>query len=332
MELLKAELAESKKRKLVDVERPGPKKFVKRGEIEKKKKEVYLKEQKLLEERRKKKEEERLKQLLEEIPKKDQKEQQVPVPILPKKEVIRRLRVRSEPITLFGESDLDRAERLRKLELKEPMEYLEGSSNEYAETAKDIQIEEEDFEAEELDYLQKKRNEDEDPDFKVDDKEPTCDEEKIWFFFRKLLREWQLELDSRPATEKRTAEGRSQTVTYAQCRRYIKPFFKLCRRRVAGAVPDSILTAVMGIVESLKKRDYVKANDFYYRMAIGNAPWPMGVTMVGIHERSAREKIFSNQIAHVLNDETQRKYISSIKRLMTFCQRKYTALPSKCVM
>ncbi len=44
-------------------------------------------------------------------------------------------------------------------------------------------------------------------------------------------------------------------------------------------------------------------------MAIGNAPWPIGVTMVGIHARTGREKIFSQQIAHVLNDETQRKYI-----------------------
>ena len=44
-------------------------------------------------------------------------------------------------------------------------------------------------------------------------------------------------------------------------------------------------------------------------MAIGNAPWPIGVTMVGIHARTGREKIFSQSIAHVLNDETQRKYI-----------------------
>jgi hypothetical protein len=43
----------------------------------------------------------------------------------------------------------------------------------------------------------------------------------------------------------------------------------------------------------------LEANDAYYRMAIGNAPWPMGVTMVGIHERSAREKIFSNQVARI---------------------------------
>jgi len=52
---------------------------------------------------------------------------------------------------------------------------------------------------------------------------------------------------------------------------------------------------------------------------------------VGIHERSAREKIHSNQIAHVLNDETQRKYIQAFKRIMTFCQRKYPTDPSKTV-
>lgn len=45
--------------------------------------------------------------------------------------------------------------------------------------------------------------------------------------------------------------------------------------------------------------------------------------MVGIHERSAREKIFSNQVAHVLNDEVSRKYIQSLKRLLTFAQSKY---------
>ena len=53
----------------------------------------------------------------------------------------------------------------------------------------------------------------------------------------------------------------------------------------------------------------IQANDAYLSMAIGNAPWPIGVTMVGIHARTGREKIFSQQIAHVLNDETQRKYI-----------------------
>lgn len=54
---------------------------------------------------------------------------------------------------------------------------------------------------------------------------------------------------------------------------------------------------------------FAQANDAYLQMAIGNAPWPIGVTMVGIHARTGREKIFSKHVAHVLNDETQRKYI-----------------------
>ena len=79
------------------------------------------------------------------------------------------------------------------------------------------------------------------------------------------------------------------------------------------------------------KRDYLAAMDHYIKLAIGNAPWPIGVTMVGIHERSAREKIYTNSVAHIMNDETTRKYLQSVKRLMTFCQRRYPTLPSKAV-
>lgn len=56
--------------------------------------------------------------------------------------------------------------------------------------------------------------------------------------------------------------------------------------------------------------------------------------MVGIHERSGRSKIFSSQIARktsiffvflmssdILNDETQRKYLQAVKRLMTIAQK-----------
>ena len=44
----------------------------------------------------------------------------------------------------------------------------------------------------------------------------------------------------------------------------------------------------------------LQANDSYLQMAIGNAPWPIGVTMVGIHARTGREKIFSQNVARIL--------------------------------
>jgi len=107
---------------------------------------------------------------------------------------------------------------------------------------------------------------------------------------------------------------------------YKKILLKLLKSR---SLKRDILDPVHEICQALERREYIKGHDCYLRMAIGNSPWPMGVTMVGIHERSAREKIFSSQVAHVLNDETQRKYIQAIKRLMTFCQKKYPTDPSK---
>ena len=71
------------------------------------------------------------------------------------------------------------------------------------------------------------------------------------------------------------------------------------------------------------------AGDAYIRMAIGNAAWPIGVTAVGLHMRAAREKVGEGKQAHVMNDESQRKYITTLKRLVSFAQRKYPSDPSR---
>jgi pre-mRNA-splicing factor 18 len=97
------------------------------------------------------------------------------------------------------------------------------------------------------------------------------------------------------------------------------------------ALPDDVRKALLEVVNCCMRRDYLSAMDYYIRLAIGNSPWPIGVTMVGIHERSAREKIYTNSVAHIMNDETTRKYLQSVKRLMTFCQRKYPTDPSRSV-
>ena len=49
--------------------------------------------------------------------------------------------------------------------------------------------------------------------------------------------------------------------------------------------------------------------------------------MVGIHERSGREKIQTDKVAHVMNNELQRKYLTSVKRLITFAQSKRPDVP-----
>lgn len=79
---------------------------------------------------------------------------------------------------------------------------------------------------------------------------------------------------------------------------------------------------LVDVTKHMLVRDYIAANEAYMEMAIGNAPWPIGVTMVGIHARTGREKINDKNVAHVLNDETQRKYIqvSCFTEIMTLSQ------------
>ena len=55
-----------------------------------------------------------------------------------------------------------------------------------------------------------------------------------------------------------------------------------------------------------------------------NSAWPIGVTMVGIHERSAREKLHeSDNQAHIMSDEVTRKFLQSIKRCLSFAQTRW---------
>ena len=50
----------------------------------------------------------------------------------------------------------------------------------------------------------------------------------------------------------------------------------------------------------LLHRQFIKANDVYLEMAIGNAPFPICVTMVGIIYE--REKLSVRNVARVLNE------------------------------
>lgn len=116
---------------------------------------------------------------------------------------------------------------------------------------------------------------------------------------------------------KQSRQGRLAAATQVQSAENLKPLFKQLRSR---SLPSDMLARIAEIVHHVQNRQYQRANDSYLRLSIGNAPWPIGVTMVGIHERSAREKISADQVAHVLNDEVSRKYIQSLKRYAQQCQ------------
>jgi len=49
---------------------------------------------------------------------------------------------------------------------------------------------------------------------------------------QRMLREWEEELMNRPEHEARTALGRQALNTHKQCKDYMRPFFRMCKRKV----------------------------------------------------------------------------------------------------
>jgi len=153
-------------------------------------------------------------------------------------------------------------------------------------------------------------------------------EDKVREWIRCILKEWERDLHQRSEASKKTSDGKVASATYRQTRKDLKPLIRKLKHR---GLEEDVLDKLYKMAMFCEKLEYRAAHDLYIQLSIGNAAWPMGVTMVGIHERAGRSKIFTSEIAHILNDETTRKYIQMFKRLMSYCQKRFPANPSQMV-
>lgn len=262
--------------------------------------------------------------------------------------ITRKLRQMGLVIRFFGENNTSRVERLKKA-LDQQSKTLEGLSEleefrlgqghgirnpflaENKQLKKNQQQKNLGFATEstgeknELNDDKDKKKNDED-----ENEEDQSDPPKVIYKYLKgLMKEWERELENRPESVARSVAGRNESKTVKQCKDYIRPLFKLLKsRKLEGGLQFHLLK----IVNFAKQGEFVKAHDSYMDVAIGRAAWPIGVTMVGIHARSGRAKIESSNVAHVMNSELQRKYLTSVKRLLTFDQKRRKDVdPSKKV-
>ena len=257
-------------------------------------------------------------------------------------EVIRRLRERSEPILLFGETQAESMERLKQLEMKSP-EGLSGLQNDFLKAIERLDKEYvESLDTKNPGVMQGSHGSDVSVTvpsltyYEVKSlttqlrshKESAGDTSIILNVLQFLISSWGVDLNARPSEVKNSFEGKNKSAIYNQTVSYMQPLLRSLRK---NSISSDILSALKPIFIQMMQQEYILANDAYLDMAIGNAAWPIGVTMVGIHARTGREKIFANNLAHVLNDETQRKYIQGLKRLMSYCQNKYPTNISKSI-
>ena len=140
-------------------------------------------------------------------------------------------------------------------------------------------------------------------------------------YFTLLLTEWSVMLSQRDEATKASGSGRAAYNSYSTVLSDLTPLY---RRMESNTIEADLIPPLCEIVRHIQKRQYVKANDAYLTLSIGKAAWPIGVTMVGIHARSAREKLHEHdKQAHIMSDEVTRKILQSVKRCLSFAQTRW---------
>ena len=239
---------------------------------------------------------------------------------LSEREVLERLRKMKEPIVLFGETESERRLRLARLEERVDATYEKNMlpvALEIMKHSEAVGVEKLKVSTEYLAELMEKETDTPKKQFLADSKD-------VLEYYLDLFLRWEATFDDEAVRER----DRKMFINMRESREYVRPLFK--DLSTGNGDPD-VVEHLRLIKEKLEAREYMLAQEQYMALAIGNSPWPMGVTNVGIHERSARERIFSNQVAHIMNDEKTRKYLHAVKRLMTYCQQIHPTVPSKSV-
>ena len=248
---------------------------------------------------------------LPELPPKSSSKEASPLPggedDIPDQEVVSQLRSLNEPVTLFGESRKQRLRRYKRLTAPATPQPVSSTNGPISTTLLPVP---------ETDMLV--------PTIIPPPKSPerTFLFRQLSSYFNMLLSEWSHALSSRPDAVKQSFQGKAALQAMQQSLSNLRPLFQKLETQT---LEESILEPVVEIVKAAQERRYVDANDGYLRLSIGKAAWPIGVTMVGIHERSAREKLHESDKgqAHIMSDEVTRKFLQSIKRCLSFAQTRW---------
>ncbi|KAH8072005.1 hypothetical protein JL721_3912 [Aureococcus anophagefferens] len=177
---------------------------------------------------------------------------------LSRDDIFARLRALGEPVTTFGEADGDRTRRLAALEASatgaDEDDYRLGGAyairNTFLKTnaAGTPRARPEDDDASD-----DSGDEDESPEkapaaARGAEAKPPSDFKKIRRWIRRHLKSWEATLVARARADaaKRAPQGRVETKTYKQCKDYIRPLVKLCKKRELNAGLKAALSAGRG--------------------------------------------------------------------------------------
>lgn len=143
---------------------------------------------------------------------------------------------------------------------------------------------------------------------------------KCNLYIHHILNKWSALFQNQNQGGSITADNREvQLGLLQQSRRDLLPLLVQLRKNI---LPEELLISLSTILYHLQLKQWSLALQSYMKLSIGNVAWPIGVTQIGIHERSAHSKITGqSKIANIMLDEFTRRWITTIKRLITFAER-----------
>lgn len=137
---------------------------------------------------------------------------------------------------------------------------------------------------------------------------------QIRAILKDIVREWESGVQS-DALE-------PQRVLYETKRDLVELLYRLR----SNSLKPNMLTSLATVLYHVQRAQFKEANESYLKLSIGNVAWPIGVKSVGIHERSASLKITGeskDKSANIMLDDKTRRWITTVKRLITYKERSY---------
>lgn len=281
-------------------------KYIKRSEIEAQRRAEYRQEQERILIQRRDRDLEKLQHLKEHESAKRRKIERQPEKIELDAQAIRQGLIElKEPVRLFGETEKDVEKRLA---------LIKGRNERHSELTGGI-----------TDRLYSEPPDSSLPDrqaIKIDPEWLTGDEEStnrlqenLSLTLRIYIKQWHDDAKNEAAS----GDGQSLNL-FMRAKEHLA---RLLSRLKARNLPRDILRNLCKICLALNLKDFTSANHAYLQMSIGKATWPVGITMVGIHERAQKERKRQEMDgAHILTDDTTRQWLQSLKRLITHLEKK----------
>lgn len=163
-------------------------------------------------------------------------------------------------------------------------------------------------------------------------------------YIYKILQKWEEEIESQKTNINYTSSSndidkitQERNELFYNTKMSLFPLLVQLRKK---NLPRNQLVSLSTILFHLQRHEWDLSLQSYMQLSIGNVAWPIGVTSVGIHARSAHSKITGDRnrnyntkeqinVANIMLDDSTRKWTTALKRLITISKNMTVANTQK---